>query len=202
MKRIIFLCCSLLLSGAFALAQNEKVVTPRTVNPEAVLVDSLQTGVRVAGVPSTGSSSGRWYVGLGGGLDYSSVTGWYVDISPDIAYKVSKSLFVGGIRSYRYNRGESLVGLIPYARWHVIPLGKAVSIYAKAYAPVQFWTDYLHVGARIKPGLAIRLSPGVYVMGAFGSAGYSYVRSNGVATQGWVSRWDTDTLEIGIFFNM
>lgn len=202
MKRIIFLCCSLLLSGAFALAQNEKVVTPRTVNPEAVLVDSLQTGVRVAGVPSAGSSSGRWYVGLGGGLDYSSVTGWYVDISPDIAYKVSNSLFVGGILSYSYHNGESLAGLIPYARWHIIPLGKAVSIYAKAYAPVQFWTDYLHVGARIKPGLAIRLSPGVYVMGAFGSAGYSYYRSGGVSTQGWVSRWDTDTLEIGIFFNM
>ena len=192
----------MLLSGALALAQNGKVVTPRTVNPDAVLVDSLQTGVRVAGVPSAGSSSGRWYVGLGGGLDYSSVTGWYVDISPDIAYKVSDALFVGGIVSYSYHRGESLAGVIPYARWHIIPLGKAISLYAKAYAPVQFWKDYLHVGARIKPGLAIRLSPGVYVMGAFGSAGYSYVRSGGVVGRGWTSRWDTDTIELGIFFNM
>ena len=192
----------MLLSGFFAMAQNGKVVTPRTVNPDAVLVDSLQTGVRVAGVPSAGSSSGRWYVGLGGGLDYSSVTGWYVDISPDIAYKVSDALFVGGIVSYSYHRGESLAGVIPYARWHIIPLGKAVSLYAKAYAPVQFWKDYLHVGARIKPGLAIRLSPGVYVMGAFGSAGYSYVRSGGVVGRGWTSRWDTDTIELGIFFNM
>lgn len=192
----------MLLSGFFAMAQNGKVVTPRAVNPDAVLVDSLQTGVRVAGVPSAGSSSGRWYVGLGGGLDYSSVTGWYVDISPDIAYKVSDALFVGGIVSYSYHRGESLAGVIPYARWHIIPLGKAVSLYAKAYAPVQFWKDYLHVGARIKPGLAIRLSPGVYVMGAFGSAGYSYVRSGGVVGRGWTSRWDTDTIELGIFFNM
>ena len=201
MKRLLFVSC-LLLSGFFAMAQNGKVVTPRTVNPDAVLVDSLQTGVRVAGVPSAGSSSGRWYVGLGGGLDYSSVTGWYVDISPDIAYKVSDALFVGGIVSYSYHRGESLAGVIPYARWHIIPLGKAVSLYAKAYAPVQFWKDYLHVGARIKPGLAIRLSPGVYVMGAFGSAGYSYVRSGGVVGRGWTSRFDTDTIELGIFFNM
>ena len=201
MKRLLLFAC-LLLSGVFALAQNGKVVTPRTVNPDAVLVDSLQTGVRVAGVPSSGSSSGRWYVGLGGGLDYSSVTGWYVDISPDIAYKVSDALFVGGIVSYSYHRGESLAGVIPYARWHIIPLGKAVSLYAKAYAPVQFWKDYLHVGARVKPGLAIRLSPGLYVMGAFGSAGYSYVRSGGVVGRGWTSRWDTDTIELGIFFNM
>ncbi len=201
MKRLLFVSC-LLLSGFFAMAQNGKVVTPRTVNPDAVLVDSLQTGVRVAGVPSAGSNSGRWYVGLGGGLDYSSVTGWYVDISPDIAYKVSDALFFGGIVSYSYHRGESLAGVIPYARWHIIPLGKAVSLYAKAYAPVQFWKDYLHVGARIKPGLAIRLSPGVYVMGAFGSAGYSYVRSGGVVGRGWTSRWDTDTIELGIFFNM
>lgn len=201
MKRLLFVSC-LLLSGFFAMAQNGKVVTPRTVNPDAVLVDSLQIGVRVAGVPSGGSSSGRWYVGLGGGLDYSSVTGWYVDISPDIAYKVSDALFVGGILSYSYHNGESLAGVIPYARWHIIPLGKAVSLYAKAYAPVQFWKDYLHVGARIKPGLAIRLSPGVYVMGAFGSAGYSYVRSGGVVGRGWTSRWDTDTIELGIFFNM
>ena len=201
MKRLLFVSY-LLLSGFFAMAQNGKVVTPRTVNPDAVLVDSLQTGVRVAGVPSGGSSSGRWYVGLGGGLDYSSVTGWYVDIRPDIAYKVSDALFVGGILSYSYHNGESLAGVIPYARWHIIPLGKAVSLYAKAYAPVQFWKDYLHVGARIKPGLAIRLSPGVYVMGAFGSAGYSYVRSGGVVGRGWTSRWDTDTIELGIFFNM
>ena len=201
MKRLLFVSY-LLLSGFFAMAQNGKVVTPRTVNPDAVLVDSLQTGVRVAGVHSGGSSSGRWYVGLGGGLDYSSVTGWYVDISPDIAYKVSDALFVGGILSYSYHNGESLAGVIPYARWHIIPLGKAVSLYAKAYAPVQFWKDYLHVGARIKPGLAIRLSPGVYVMGAFGSAGYSYVRSGGVVGRGWTSRWDTDTIELGIFFNM
>ena len=201
MKRLLFVGC-LLLFGFFAMAQNGKVVTPRTVNPDAVLVDSLQTGVRVAGVPSAGSNSGRWYVGLGGGLDYSSVTGWYIDISPDISYKVSDALFVGGIVSYSYHRGESLAGVIPYARWHIIPLGKAVSLYAKAYAPVQFWKDYLHVGARIKPGLAIRLSPGVYVMGAFGSAGYSYVRSGGVVGRGWTSRWDTDTIELGIFFNM
>ena len=201
MKRLLFVSC-LLLSGFFAMAQNGKVVTPRTVNPDAVLVDSLQTGVRVAGVPSAGSNSGRWYVGLGGGLDYSSVTGWYIDISPDISYKVSDALFVGEIVSYSYHRGESLAGVIPYARWHIIPLGKAVSLYATAYAPVQFWKDYLHVGARIKPGLAIRLSPGVYVMGAFGSAGYSYVRSGGVVGRGWTSRWDTDTIELGIFFNM
>ena len=201
MKRLLFVSC-LLLSGALALAQNEKVVTPRTVNPEAVLVDSLQTGVRVAGAPSAGSRSGRWYVGLGGGLDYTSAYGWDICIAPDVSYKVSNALFVGGQVSYSYFQGQSLAGIYPYLRWHIIPLGKAISLFVTAYTPCDFWKDYLHLGARVKPGLAIRFAEGAYVMGSFGSFGYSSFRSGGVTTSGWVSNTDVDTISLGVFFNL
>ena len=203
MKRLFFCCLSLLVSGTLALAQNGKVVTPRTVNPSGEGVPVSDSAVPAD--PEGGSrpfSNGKWYFGIGGGLDYSSADGWYINLSPDVSYKVSDALFVGSILSYSYYAGEHLAGVIPYARWHIVPLGKAISVYAKAYAPVQFWTDYLHMGVRVKPGLAVRISEGVYLMGAFGSVGYSYYRSGGISDAGWNSRWDGDTLEIGVFFNL
>ena len=72
MKRVSVFCFSLLLSGALALAQNEKVVTPHTVNPSgepAVVVDADPA---VVSQPSTGR---KWYFGIGGGVDYST-KGW------------------------------------------------------------------------------------------------------------------------------
>ena len=95
MKR--FLVISLfLLSGALALAQNEKVVTPRAVNADASAADSLQTGVSVVGKPASVFSSGRWYFGLGGYLDYTQAYGLDLCIAPNLSYKVSNALFVGG----------------------------------------------------------------------------------------------------------
>ena len=92
--------------------------------------------------------------------------------------------------------------MVPYLRWHVVPLGKAVSLFATAYAPIQFWKDYLQVGVRVKPGLAVRLSEGFYVMASYGSVGYSYFNISGVTGSGRVNNWDVDTIDIGFIFSL
>ena len=201
MKRVVLLCSALLLSGALALAQNEKVVTPQAVNPEVSAADSLQTGVNVVGKPSSVFSSGRWYFGLGGYLDYTRAYGLDLCIAPNLSYKVSNTLFVGGQFSYTYYWNQSRMGITPYLRWHIIPLGKAISLFTTVYAPCEFWKDYLHLGVRAKPGLAIRLAPGTYVMGSYGSFGYSYIRSPHT-TKGWLLDTSIDSINIGFLFSL
>lgn len=201
MKRFIFIA-ALLLSGLWAAAQDGKVVTPHTVNPSetqegsSAVVSNLVDGLN--GAPMRG----KWYIGLGGGIDYSSAYGWDITIAPDFSYKVSNSLFVGTQFSYSYFQKESLAGITPYLRWHVVPLGKAVSLYATAYAPIQFWKDYMEIGVRVRPGLAVRLSDGFYVMASYGSLGYSYFNISGVTGSGRVSNWGSDTIHIGFLFNL
>ena len=198
MKRFSFVVIVLLLSGFWASAQDGKVVTPKEVNPSGQPVALTSPADELASRPI----QGKWYVGLGGGLDYSSAYGWDICIAPDISYKVSNSLFVGTQVSYSYFQHESLAGIVPYLRWHVVPLGKAVSLFATAYAPIQFWKDYLQIGVRVKPGLAIRLSEGFYAMASYGSLGYSYYNIGGTTGSGRVSNWDFDTLEIGFLFSL
>ena len=77
-----------------------------------------------------------------------------------------------------------------------------VSVFATAYAPIQFWKDYLQIGMQVRPGLAIRLSEGFYAMASYGSLGYSYYNIGGTTGSGRVSRWDFDTLEIGFLFSL
>ena len=198
MKRFTFVVIALLLSGLWAMAQDGKVVTPKEVNPSGQPVAFTTPADELASHPI----QGKWYVGLGGGLDYSSAYGWDICIAPDISYKVSNSLFVGTQVSYSYFQHESMAGIVPYLRWHVVPLGKAVSLFATAYAPIQFWKDYLQIGVRVKPGLAIRLSEGFYAMASYGSLGYSYYNIGGTTGSGRVSNWDFDTLEIGFLFSL
>lgn len=197
MKRFVFIA-TLLLSGLWASAQDGKVVTPKEVNPSGKAVALTSPADELASRPVRG----KWYVGLGGGLDYSSAFGWDICIAPDISYKVSNSLFVGTQVSYSYFQHESMAGIVPYLRWHVVPLGKAVSVFATAYAPIQFWKDYLQIGMQVRPGLAIRLSEGFYAMASYGSLGYSYYNIGGTTGSGRVSRWDFDTLEIGFLFSL
>ena len=201
MKRLFVFLLSLSLCAALS-AQEGKVVTPRTVNPETVLIDSLQTGVRVTGQPASGRNSGRWLFGLGGGLDYNSATGWYVDICPDIAYRCNDALFLGGRVSYTYYDHTSRMGLIPYSRIHFVPLGKMVTLFATLEAPCYFWSDYLSLGAWARPGIGVRVSEGAYVMASYGAFGYTYARQGGVPASGWLSRLDSDTLSLGIYFNL
>ena len=201
MKKVLFSLLFLAL-GVTLSAQDGKVVTPRTVNPETVLLDSLQTGVRVAGQPASGQSSGRWLFGLGGGLDYNSTTGWYIDVCPDIAYRCNNAVFLGGRVSYTYYDHSSLMGLIPYARIHLVPLGKMVTLFATLEAPCYFWSDYLRLGAWARPGIGVRVSEGAYLMASYGAFGYRYVRSGGISGGGWTSLLDSDTLSVGIYFNL
>ena len=198
MKRFTFVVISLLLSGLWAMAQDGKVVTPKEVNPSGQPVALTSPADELASRPI----QGKWYVGLGGGLDYSSAYGWDICIAPDISYKVSNSLFVGTQVSYSYFQHESMAGIVPYLRWHVVPLGKAVSLFATAYTPIQFWKDYLQIGVRAKPGLAIRLSEGFYAMASYGSLGYSYYNIGGTTGSGRVSNCEFDTLEIGFLFSL
>ena len=201
MKRFTFVFV-LLLSGLWASAQDDKVVTPKAVNPSGEAV-ALSTPVsEFVDELASRPVHGKWYVGLGGGVDYSSVYGWDICIAPDVSYKVSNSLFVGAQVSYSYYQQESLAGVVPYLRWHIVPLGKAVSLFATAYAPVQFWKDYLEAGVRVKPGLAIRLSEGFYAMASYGSIGYSYYNVGGVTGSGRVNNWSTDTIDIGFIFSL
>ena len=94
MKRFAFII-AFLLTGFWVAAQDGKVVTPKEVNPsgETVTLTSPVSGFvdDLASRPVRG----KWYVGLGGGLDYSSAYGWDICIAPDLSYKVSNSLFVG-----------------------------------------------------------------------------------------------------------
>lgn len=202
MKRIISICLFLGVFCGSGWAQGGKVVTPRTINSQAAVVDSLQTGVRIAGEPVSGSASRRWYFGLGGGLDYSSSTGWYIDVCPDVAYRCSDALFVGGRVSYTYYNYSSMMGVIPYARLHFVPLGKAVTVFATMETPCYFWTDYLRLGAWARPGIGVRVAEGAYLLASYGALGYSYIRQGGVTGSGWTSLWDSDTLSIGIYFNL
>ena len=201
MKRFVILFASLLVGG-LASAQNEKVVTPHEVNPSGEAVALTSPDAEVASSQWSAPARGKWYVGLGGGLDYTSAYGWDICIAPDVSYKVSNALFVGGQVSYSYSRGQSLAGVFPYLRWHIVPLGKAVSVFVTAYAPCEFWKDYLHLGARVKPGLAVRFAEGAYVMGSFGSFGYSYFRSGGTEAAGWVRNTDIDTISLGVLFSL
>lgn len=201
MKKLFGFLSVLLLCLPLA-AQNGKVVTPHTVNPEDVLVDSLRTGVRITGEPASGRSSGRWYFGLGGGLDYNAATGWYVDICPDIAYRCNNVVFVGGRMSYTYSNGSSLFGLVPYTRLHLVPLGKMVTLFATVEAPCYFWSDYLSLGVWARPGLGVRVSEGAYILASWGAFGYRSITRGGVSDAGWVSRMDSDTISIGIYFNL
>ena len=191
-----------LLSGLWAAAQDGKVVTPKEVNPsgEATALSTPVADV-VDGLASR-PIRGKWYVGLGGGIDYNAAQGLYLCIAPDVSYKVNNALFVGAQASYSYYQHENLAGIIPYMRWHIVPLGKAISLYATAYAPVQFWKDYLEVGVRVRPGLAIRLSEGVYAMAGYGTVGYSFYNISGVTSKGRINSWDADTLEIGVLFSL
>ena len=192
-KRFLLALCLMLGLGYGALAQDLMFYAPAASQEPVKTLDGSEEGVR--------RPSGRWCYGLGGGLGFSSSTGWDIRISPGVSYQFNNSFFVGAQVSYSYFQHESLGGVCPYARWHIVPLGKAVSVYATAYAPFQFGRDYLHIGARLKPGIGIRLQPGTYLLLGFGSVGYSSFREGGLNTSGWVSDWGPNTIDVGIYLD-
>jgi len=208
MKKILLLAAAILACSALSRAQGY-TLTPQTIAPEGVSADTLQTTNNLVGTVGLTNSngllsrrSGRWYLGLGGGINFSRRNGPYINISPDIAYRFNNSIFVGSQFSLSYNQGESAVGMAPYARLHLVPLGKFITLYLTAYAPCSLRKDYLSMGFSVKPGFGIRVLPGLYFMGSFGTAGYSYVRSGETISSGWGSNFTSDTIDLGFFFNL
>jgi hypothetical protein len=90
----------------------------------------------------------------------------------------------------------------PYARLHIVPLGKAITLYVTAYAPCSLSRNRLQLGFSAKPGIGIRVFPGVYFMGSFGTLGYTYIRTGDSITSGWGSNFSTDTIDLGFFLNL
>ena len=220
MKKILLLLALLSAAGAAARAQ-AYVLTP--VVPEESRQDTLKknapltneltdSGVSLTndfsgsvGLTNSGSllrrRSGKWYLGLGGGLDFTR-SGMYINVCPDISYRCNNAVFLGSQFSYTFDRGRSSVGVAPYARLHIVPLGKFITLYVTAYAPCSLSQDRLQLGFSAKPGIGIRVFPGIYFMGSFGTLGYSYIRTGDSIASGWGSNFSTDTIDLGFFFNL
>ena len=129
-------------------------------------------------------------------------SGMYINVCPDISYRCNNAVFLGSQFSYTFNRGRSSVGVAPYARLHIVPLGKFITLYVTAYAPCSLSQDRLQLGFSAKPGIGIRVFPGIYFMGSFGTLGYSYIRTGDSIASGWGSNFSTDTIDLGFFFNL
>lgn len=134
------------------------------------------------------------YIGGGIGIGASG-NGLSVNISPDIAYRVSNSFVVGGQLSYRtgYNR----FAVIPYARWHIMPMEGPVSVFLSATAPCEFAHNYTSAGLRFRPGLSVRASDNLYLYAHIGSFGYSTVWSSGTRSGSWVAQLDSNSISLG-----
>lgn len=196
MKKALFIITILLAVGTVSRAQ---AYVPAPVVPEAVAAPDSLIGTQSL---QRAGKSGRWYLGLGGGVHYNSRSGMYINVCPDISYRFNNAVFLGSLFSYSFDSGRSTVGVAPYARLHIVPLGKAITLYVTAYAPCSLSRNRLQLGFSAKPGIGIRVFPGVYLMGSFGTLGYTYIRTGDSIASGWGSNFSTDTIDLGFFFNL
>ena len=196
MKKALFIITILLAVGTVSRAQ---AYVPAPVVPEAVAAPDSLIGTQSL---QRAGKSGRWYLGLGGGVHYNSRSGMYINVCPDISYRFNNAVFLGSQFSYSFDSGRSTVGVAPYARLHIIPLGKAITLYVTAYAPCSLSRNRLQLGFSAKPGIGIRVFPGVYFMGSFGTLGYTYIRTGDSIASGWGSNFSTDTIDLGFFLNL
>lgn len=144
------------------------------------------------------TARGQFY--LGGGIGLGSRYGGYgeglsLTIAPDFAYRVNNNFMVGAQVSYR--TGYDRLAVTPYARWHIMPLEGLVSIFVSMTAPLEFYGDYTSVSARVRPGIAIRVSPGLYLLAHIGSFGYTEVFSGGEHYGDWVAAIDGNNISLG-----
>ena len=196
MKKALFIITILLAVGTVSRAQ---AYVPAPVVPEAVAAPDSLIGTQSL---QRAGKSGRWYLGLGGGVHYNSRSGMYINVCPDISYRFNNAVFLGSQFSYSFDSGRSTVGVAPYARLHIVPLGKAITLYVTAYAPCSLRRNRLQLGFAAKPGIGIRVFPGVYFMGSFGTLGYTYIRTGDSIASGWGSNFSTDTIDLGFFLNL
>jgi len=196
MKKVLLIITILLAVGTVSRAQ---AYVPAPVVPEAVAAPDSLIGTQSL---QRAGKSGRWYLGLGGGVHYNSRSGMYINVCPDISYRFNNAVFLGSQFSYSFDSGRSMVGVAPYARLHIVPLGKAITLYVTAYAPCSLSRNRLQLGFSAKPGIGIRVFPGVYFMGSFGTLGYTYIRTGDSIASGWGSNFSTDTIDLGFFLNL
>ncbi|MDO5321323.1 MAG: hypothetical protein Q4F39_02920 [Bacteroidia bacterium] len=140
------------------------------------------------------TARGQLYLGGGIGIGTSG-NGVAFTFAPDISYRVSNNFLVGAQASYR--TGYDRLAVTPYARWHILPLEGIVSIFVSATAPFEFYPDYTTIGLRLRPGIAIRVSQGVYMLVHIGSFGYSEVFQNGRHYGDWVAAVDGNNISVG-----
>ena len=143
------------------------------------------------------TAKGQFYLGGGIGLgsNRDGRGGISFTFAPDFSYRVSNNFLVGAQVSYR--TGYDRLAVTPYARWHILPLEGIVSIFVSANAPFEFYPDYTTLGVRLRPGIAIRVSQGVYMLVNIGSFGYSEVFQNGRHYGDWVAAVDGNNISIG-----
>lgn len=142
------------------------------------------------------SARGQFY--LGGGIGLGSRydgRGIALTLAPDFAYRVNNNFMVGAQVSYR--TGYDRFAVTPYARWHILPLEGAVSIFMSMTAPMEFYGDYAAISARVRPGIAVRVSPGLYLLAHIGSFGYTEVFQNGSHHGDWVAAIDGNNISLG-----
>lgn len=146
---------------------------------------------------ATLTARGQIYLGggIGIGSDYGHRGGIAFTFAPDISYRVSNNFLVGAQASYR--TGYDRLAVTPYARWHILPLEGLVSIFVSATAPFEFYPDYTTIGVRLRPGIAIRVSPVVYMLVHIGSFGYSEVFQNGRHYGDWVAAVNGNNINVG-----
>ena len=121
-------------------------------------------------------------------------------VAPDVSYRLNNNFVAGGQLYYR--TGYDRVGVTPYARWHILPIGSsAFSIFLSATAPCEFYGGGSTVSIRLRPGLTLRINDNVYLVANVGYTGYSWSFSNGkVVSSGWYSQFNGDSINIGFCF--
>lgn len=137
------------------------------------------------------------YIGGGLGLRPSRYgDGISLSISPDVAYRVTNSMVIGGQLSY--STGYNGLGITPYLRWHVTPIAKNLSLFLSASIPTVFQDDLISVSFRLRPGATLRVSENLWLMAYLGSFGYTTLVSNGeTLSSGWVASFDRNSINIG-----
>ena len=146
------------------------------------------------------SSKAQILIGGNLGIGNSPDGGLSLYIAPDVSYRVSNNFIAGG--QFYYRTGYERVGVTPYARWHILPLGSsAFSIFLSATAPCEFYGGGATVSIRFRPGLTFRINESVYLVANIGYTGYSWtIADSRVVSSGWYSKFNGDSINIGFCF--
>ena len=123
-----------------------------------------------------------------------------INLAPEIGYGVNQYLTVGGNISYQSL--QNIFGVTPYARFNFLTLGNFARLYAEATAPMRFASSYQNYNLFLRPGVSLRLGDSVWLMATIGAFGYSWLKSDGVRSDGWVARVDGNTISLGFIFTI